>query len=224
MKSYDDITLNIRAIQHFMYCPRRFGLLEINNDWAENFSVIKANLMHENVHNGDHNFTSKSKIAVSSVAVYNDMPEYNIYGITDCIEFERCKSGVFIPQLNDNFTVKIVEYKPKPPKNDAFHESDAIQVFAQKLCADYIWGGNSECYLYYSEVRRRVKLPFESEFEKYNAMLIEYLASMRRILAEEKIPVRKIGQKCSGCSMSDVCFPKSSFKTVKSSIMAEKEI
>ena len=32
-------TINIRAIQHYMYCPRRFALLEINDDWEENASL-----------------------------------------------------------------------------------------------------------------------------------------------------------------------------------------
>ncbi len=39
--------INIRTIQHYMYCPRRFGLLEIENAWAENVSVVLANIMHE---------------------------------------------------------------------------------------------------------------------------------------------------------------------------------
>jgi CRISPR-associated exonuclease Cas4 len=46
--------INIRTIQHYMYCPRRFGLLEIENAWAENVSVVLANIMHENVHSGKH--------------------------------------------------------------------------------------------------------------------------------------------------------------------------
>ena len=41
----EEQTINIRAIQHYMYCPRRFALLELNCDWAENAFVVKANLM-----------------------------------------------------------------------------------------------------------------------------------------------------------------------------------
>lgn len=37
--------INIRTIQHYMYCPRRFGLLEIENAWVENVSVVLANIM-----------------------------------------------------------------------------------------------------------------------------------------------------------------------------------
>ena len=40
----EDVTINIRDIQHYMYCPRRFALLEVNDDWAENAFVVKANL------------------------------------------------------------------------------------------------------------------------------------------------------------------------------------
>ena len=54
-------TINIRSIQHFMYCKRRWGLLEINNDWEENVLVIKANLIHENVHSKEHDYSSKQK-------------------------------------------------------------------------------------------------------------------------------------------------------------------
>ncbi len=44
--------INIRNIQHYMYCPRRFALMDINKDWVENVFVVKANIMHENVHSG----------------------------------------------------------------------------------------------------------------------------------------------------------------------------
>ena len=114
----------------------------------------------------------------------------------------------------------MIEYKPKPPKEGKYHESDAIQVYAQKMCADYIWKGDFECYIFYSDIRRRVKLPFDTEKDKYNNMLVSYLKSMRDILDTEIIPAMKKGQKCSGCSIEDVCFPKSIVYNVKSVIMS----
>ena len=77
--------INIRTIQHYMYCPRRFGLLEIENAWAENVSVVLANIMHENVHLGKHQFKSNNKVDLSSVTLYND--EHELYGDADCLEF-----------------------------------------------------------------------------------------------------------------------------------------
>lgn len=215
-----DDTINIRAIQHYMYCPRRFALLELNCDWAENAFVVKANLMHEHVHSGDHSFSTKSKIVRSSVALYNDHPDYNIFGIADCIEFEKDSGGVFIPELEGVYKVKLVEYKPKPPKDANYHESDAIQVFAQKLCADYVWKCDSEAYIYYSEMKRRIRMPFDTEFEHYDSMLKSYLQNMRLILENASIPDKKQKTKCDGCSMGDMCFPKSSKYNVRDTVMS----
>ena len=213
-----DNSVNIRAIQHYMYCPRRFGLLEINKDWVENAFVVKANLMHENVHSGNHKFSSATTISRSSVAVYNDEPQYDIFGVTDCVEFIKSKNGVNINGLDGKFNVRIVEYKPRQPKDLLYNESDAIQVFAQKICADYIWKCNSEGYLYYSDTRKRIRIPLEEDFEKYNALIIDYLSKMRDILKIKKIPFKNKNVKCNGCSMQDCCFPKSANYCVKNEI------
>lgn len=213
-------TVNIRAIQHFMYCKRRWGLLEINGDWAENAFVVKADIMHEHVHDGSHNFSDKNKIVRSSEAVYNDSEEYDLYGIADCVEFVKDNNGVEIKGLKGLYSVKLVEYKPKAPDGCGYRETDAIQVFAQKICADFVWGCKSEGYIYYSDIRKRIKLPFDdaAEYEKYDKKLKELLYGMRRFLTENKIPEREKGQKCSGCSMKELCFSKTSEYSVKSEI------
>lgn len=33
------IEISIRSLQHFLYCPHRWGLLEIGKVWAENYFV-----------------------------------------------------------------------------------------------------------------------------------------------------------------------------------------
>lgn len=218
----NDSTINIRSIQHYMYCPRRFALLEINDDWAENAFVVKADILHQHVHDGSHSYSDSRKIVRSDIAVYNDEPEYDIFGVTDCIEFIRSSSGVRIDGYTGDFAVKIVEYKPRAPKDNGFNETDAIQVFAQKICADSIWKCDCEAYIYYSDTKKRVKLPFDTEYEKYDRMLKKLLSEMRGVLNEKSIPLRRKGQKCSGCSMSDVCFPKEKKYCIKDIVMSQK--
>lgn len=213
-----DRTINIRSIQHFMYCPRRYGLLEVNNDWQENAFVVKANILHENVHEGKHSFSDRKRVVRSSVTLYNDLPQYDLYGIADCVEFLRDDSGTEITGLDGRFKVQLVEYKPRLPKSGEYNETDAIQVFAQKLCADFIWSGNCRCFIYYCDAKKRVPLPFDTEFEQYDERLKELLAGMRRVLSEGRIPPREKGQKCSGCSMADLCFPKSAGYSVREEI------
>lgn len=201
-----------------MYCKRRWGLLEINRDWSENAFVVKANILHENVHDGTHSFSDKNKTVRSSVSVYNDKEEYDLYGIADCVEFIKDKNGVEINGLNGLYSVKLIEYKPTTPAVGEFNETDAIQVFAQKLCADFVWGCNCECFIYYSDKRKRVRLPFDTEFEKYDKTLRALLSEMRGYISENCIPERVKGQKCSGCSVKDICFPKSAEYSVRKEI------
>ena len=208
--------INIRSIQHYMYCSRRFGLLELNQDWSENAFVVKANIMHERVHASKHEFHSKKKIELSSVAVYND--ELDLYGITDCIEFVRNKSGTYIDLLKDSFAVNIVEYKPHQPSPEIINETDAIQVFAQKMCADYIWNCKSTGYIYYGDTHRRVKLQLNEEYDKYYALLQRLISEMNEILEYGSIPERTKGQKCSGCSMKDICMPQNKKYNVRNFI------
>ena len=216
-------TINIRSIQHYMYCPRRFALLETNRDWQENAFVVKADILHEHVHDGSHSFSDSRKIVRSSISIYNDLEEYDLYGVTDCIEFIRDSGGVCISNADGKFRICIVEYKPRSPKGCLFNETDAIQVFAQKICADYMWNTNSEAYIYYCDTKKRVKMPFDTEFETYDAKLKELLCKMRELIGSGEIPRRKRGQKCSGCSMADICLPKECAYNVKELIMSMKE-
>lgn len=220
-------SINIRDIQHFMYCKRRWGLLTINGDWRENAFVVKANILHENVHDGTHSFSDKNKIVRNSVPLYNDNEQYDLYGISDCIEFVKKQDGTEIIGEDGLYFVKIIEYKPTAPNNiestHGFNETDAIQVFAQKICADYIWNCNCECYIYYSDKRRRIRLPFDVEYDKYDKMLKTILSEMRKYIEENIIPDRDKGQKCSGCSIKELCFPKSTNYKVREEIYKLRE-
>ena len=187
-------TINIRSIQHFMYCPRRWGLLEINDEWSENVYVIKANLLHKRVHSGEHDYSSANKKVISSLSVYND--ELDIYGVVDCVEFKRNNKGDFIKSLDDKFKVTIVEYKPTKPKDYDYWPSDAIQVFAQKLCIDYVFKCDSDACIYYGDVRRRSFLPFQELYDSYLEEINEYLEQMRSYKTKNQIPRIKNGQKC----------------------------
>ena len=215
MKSCDKRSVNIRAIQHFLYCPRRFGLLEINGDWAENASVVMGNIIHERVHSGERGMC-RNGYSMTAVTLYND--ELDIYGVSDCIEFAPDKNGDYIGKDGKNYTVTLVEYKPTRPKNGEISLPDAVQVFAQKLCADKVFGCNCKGAVYYADVRKRTVLPFDSEYDKYYERVTELISQMRDILESGEIPLRKKGQRCSGCSLENVCMPKCESYSVKDNI------
>lgn len=191
----DDIA--IRSIQHYLYCPHRWGLLEIDCAWAENVFVTKANLLHDRVHNPKASYSSSGKKCYTSVSVYNDKSEYNIYGVTDCIEV----TGI------EKSNLCIVEYKPSKPKNKEYNFDDLMQVFAQKICVDYVFNCDCDGVLYYADVKKRIKLPLKENFSEYDDVLKKTLAEMRDLRRKGKVPEIIKNHNCSGCSMKDICMP-----------------
>ena len=80
--------ITIRSIQHYLYCPHRWGLLEIDKAWAENFFVTRADLMHDRVHDRIKLCSAWEKV-FTSVPFYHDSDPYNLYGMTDCLELYK---------------------------------------------------------------------------------------------------------------------------------------
>ena len=199
--------ITIRSIQHYLYCPHRWGLIEIDKAWAENFFVTKANLMHERVHDPERSYAAKGKKVYTSVPVYYDPEPYNLYGITDCLELTPVDNGISVNGSRETYQICIVEYKPAKPKDQLYREEDLMQVFAQKLCVDYVFGGSCDGAIYYADVKKRVTLPLKEKRAEYDNKLRSILKDMRKNLAEGKIPPIRKGQKCSGCSMKDLCMP-----------------
>lgn len=199
--------INIRDIQHFFYCRHRWGLLNIGSTWAENYYVTKANLLHNRVHDSNNAYTARGKCTFTSVSVYNDQEQYNIYGVLDCLELVRSIDGTYVEGLNGKYKFTIVEYKPTQPKGKPYNEDDLMQVFAQKLCVDYIFGSDCDVCIYYANTKKRVPLLLRENWEIYDSQLRANLLEMRRLRVEGIIPVKEQGQKCSGCSLKNICIP-----------------
>ncbi len=202
------VEIAIRSIQHYMYCPHRWGLMEIDRAWAENAFVTKSNLQHERVHNPDNHYTARGKKVFTSVPVYNDLEEYNLYGVTDCLELTEDREGVSVHGSEGRYRICIVEYKPTQPTNKTYHEEDLMQVFAQKICVDYVFDCDCDAVLYYANVKKRVPLPLRENYDVYRVQLLQMLTEMRGYLQQGRIPPIRKGQKCQGCSMKDLCMPR----------------
>ena len=203
----------IRSIQHFLYCPHRWGLMTIDQSWAENVFVTKANLIHKRSHNEKASYKSRCKHVYTSVSVYYDETPYRLYGVCDCIEAKKDKNGIDLPGLDGKYRLTIVEYKPTAPKNEPYHKDDLMQVFAQKICADHVFGTDVDGVIYYANIKKRITLPLNENYNQYHSNLIETLNKMRDYQERGFIPQIRKGQKCSGCSLKDICMPKMNKET-----------
>ncbi len=198
----------LRDIQHFLYCPHRWGLMKIDCVWAENYFVAKGDLMHERVHDPKRNYTLRGRKVLTSLNVYCDLPEYDIAGVLDCLEATPCSAGAALDATKTRYSLCIVEYKPSMPQGRDFNPDDAMQIYAQKVCVDYIFGCDCDAVLYYNDKNRRVSLPFREARAQWDARLKVTLAEMRKYLADNRIPPISSEQSCGGCSLKDLCMPK----------------
>ena len=133
--------------------------------------------------------------------------------MVDCLEATEDKNGILIAGSEKRYKLCIVEYKPTKPKNRAYHEEDFMQVFAQKLCVDYVFKCDCGAVIYYADVKKRIELPVREMRVEYDEKLKRLLIEMRQYLKQGIIPAIPKGQKCSGCSMKDLCMP--SIKKIK---------
>ena len=83
--------VSIREVQHFAYCPHRWGLIHIGCDWSENAFVNRAKLIHERVDGGKPT-ALRGSIVERSVQVYDD--EWGLFGVLDALELKPSDHGV----------------------------------------------------------------------------------------------------------------------------------
>lgn len=199
--------ISIRSIQHYLYCPHRWGLCEIEKLWQDNLFVVHADLIHARVHDAEYTRSLRGVKTFCGVSVYHDAPAYGLYGITDCIEARKSSKGISLPGEEGLWQLCIVEYKPTKPKTSDYHFSDLMQVFAQKICVDSIFQCDCDAELYYDDAKKRMSLPVKEYYNEFDADLKKILIQMRDALASGTVPPIPKGQKCSGCSLKDICIP-----------------
>ncbi len=191
--------IHLRAIQHYLYCPHRWGLIETDCSFAENAFVYKGNRVHETV-DAKKGVTSRGVIHENSVRVYSDC--WGISGVVDCLELKKDPNGVPIAGREGRYQISIVEYKVTAPKQGDYRLEDAMQLLGQKICVDELFSTDCATYFYYANTKKRVPVFFLAE--QYT-QLKDVLAEMERQAGT--IPPISEKQHCSGCSMKDICLP-----------------
>jgi len=66
-----DRAIPISALQHYVYCPRQCGLIQIGQVWSENLHTQKGRSEHERVDVPEHEFKAGFRIK-RALAVWSD--------------------------------------------------------------------------------------------------------------------------------------------------------
>jgi CRISPR-associated exonuclease Cas4 len=184
----------LSRLQHYLYCPRQFALIELEDIWTENQFTAEGQVLHQRVNQADQQKRGEVRTVWAS-RLSNE--ELGIEGVADVVEYHRQADGTEIPYP--------IEYKRGKPKA---HRADEVQLCAQALCLEEMHGVTvPEGALFYGEVRRRHPVVFDAELRALTAQTIQAC----RTIVQTKTTPKAIynSRKCNACSLIEQCHPKS---------------
>ena len=196
----EDEFLQLSGIQHFAFCRRQWALIHIEMQWKENLRTVEGQILHENAHNPEMNEKRGNVIVVRATPVHSR--KMGVSGECDVVEFHKSDKGAHINGREGVYMPVPVEYKRGEPKSDNI---DILQLAAQALCLEEMFCTDINYgYIYYGEIRHRLKVDFDYEIRNEVVKLFE---EMHLYYRRGYTPKVKISKKCNACSLKDLCVP-----------------
>ena len=197
----EDNYLQLSGLQHYLFCPRQWALIHIENQWQENLRTVDGALMHSNVHQEGSVEKRKDKLTVRGMRIAS--PDLGVSGQCDAVEFLRDEKGISLPGYEGRWMPVPVEYKHGSPKEDL---CDVAQLCGQAMCLEEMLCCSIEAgALYYGETRRRQAVTFTPELRQ---TVREALERMHELYARGHTPSAKPKKGCNACSLKDICRPR----------------
>lgn len=193
--------LQLSGLQHFAFCRRQWALIQIENQWAENYRTVDGSLLHEKAHDREFEESRADLLIKRGVSVYS--AQLGISGQCDVLEYHRGKEGIPLAGREGLWMPYPVEYKRGRPKED---DSDALQLCAQAMCLeDMLCCDIPEGALYYGQSRRRERICLT---EALRAQVKELIKQMHELYQRGYTPKVKPTKACNACSLKELCLPK----------------
>lgn len=199
----EDDMLMLSGIQHFMFCPRQWALIHIEQSWEENRLTMEGQLLHTNVDNPSYRQKNGETITLRSVSIASKT--LGLYGVTDAVELLPAteeEGGILHKAYSGLWRPFPVEYKRGKPKRTSI---DEVQLAAQVMCLEEMYDICIEYgALYYGETRHREVISINQTLRNQT---IECAKEMHRVFGAGTIPKAEKGKHCKNCSLVDICMP-----------------
>ncbi len=198
--------LMLSGIQHFMFCPRQWALIHIEQQWADNRLTTEGNILHQNVDNPF--FRQKNGDTITLRSLHVASKELGIYGITDAVELlpsDSPEDSITHPRYKGYWKPYPVEYKRGRSKPDA---RDEVQLAAQAMCLEEMYGIQIPFgALYYDEVKHRETIAISESLREMTKLCA---VQMHKIFKSGNLPPAIKAHHCKNCSLKDICMPETS--------------
>ena len=197
----EDEYLQLAGLQHFFFCRRRWALIHIEQQWADNFKTVDGSLMHKAAHDKSF-FESRGDLLITrGMNVFS--ATLGVAGECDVVEFVRHKQGITLRGKAGTWQPYPVEYKRGSYNEDA---GDRLQLCGQAMCLEEMLCCTiPEGALYYGETRRRMVVEFVPELRQ---QVKDSLSEMHELYRRGYTPKVKPKKSCRACSLVELCLPK----------------
>lgn len=209
MRYDEDQMLMLSGIQHFMYCPRQWALIHVEQQWDENRLTAEGQWLHQIVDNPA--YRQKNGDVITLRAVHIASHTLGLFGVTDAVELlpsDGPADAITHPRYPGFWKPYPVEYKRGHRKPD---ERDEVQLTAQVICLEEMYGITiPEAALFYHETRHREVVMIDDHLRQLTRELSE---AMHKTFESGLTPKADAQRSCRNCSLLDICAPDLTKKT-----------
>lgn len=186
MDGSDDYVM-LSALQHFVYCPRQFALIHLEQVWEENIYTLRGLRVHEKVDTPSHELIEGVRVERSLSLVSH---EYQLRGVADVVEF--LADGTPYP----------VEYKVGARKAK---DADQVQLCAQAMCLEEMFGRPVNAgALFYHKSKRRLVVEFDASLR---SLVEDTVREIQGLWVSGRMPRPVADARCDDCSLVEACMP-----------------
>ena len=194
--------LPLSGLAHMAFCERRWALVHLEQQWADNRFTAEGNHLHETAHS--QQIESRPGVLIRRTLPIHSL-RLGLTGQADVVEFERSTAphAIALPGHSGRWQVFPIEYKRSRDKGGSI--AYRIQLCAQAMCLEEMLSTRVPAgAIYDATQRRREPVDFPQPVRKE----VERLASqMHRLLRSGQTPAAVLKPACKGCSMAETCLP-----------------
>lgn len=203
MSYSEEDMLMLSGIQHYVFCPRQWALIHLEQQWEENVLTIEGMLLHEHVDNPFYRAKRGDKVTLRRVAIASRALGLN--GFSDAVELlpvESKEDTIMHPSYSGYWKPIPIEYKRGRSKPN---RCDEVQVAAQAICLEEMYHIHiPKGMIYYNGEKARQEVVIDDGLRQFTK---ECADEMHQIFQRKATPLADYRAHCRSCSLFEICMP-----------------
>lgn len=184
--------LQIRFVNDYLFCPRRFALHQIEGVFIDNAYTLEGSFLHDKADTPGVENRAGVRI-VRALPLYSK--KLGLNGKADIVEFHKQPDGTEVPLP--------VDYKRGARRKWA---NDDAQLCAQGLCLEEMIGVPvPKGAIFHAASKKRREVLFDAVLRETT---LKTMSDIRAMLEAGKVPPPVPGPRCEGCSLKNICMPE----------------